>query len=73
MTTVDRQYRLATSEFQRQRKLREQIARADELGSRYLGNANEARERGDIAEAEKLEAKCQFWLDRSNVLRGCGP
>jgi hypothetical protein len=54
-------------------KLRKQIARADELGSRYLGNANEAREGGNIAKAEKLEAKCQYWLDRSHVLRGNGP
>lgn len=57
----------------RNARLREQIARADELGSRYLGNANEAREVGNIAKAEKLEAKCQYWLDRSNVLRGNGP
>lgn len=54
-------------------KLSERIADADARGSRYLADANEAREAGNVAKAEKLEAKCQFWLDRSNNLRGCGP
>ena len=52
--------------------LQEQIIEADERGSKWLGDANEAAERGDTEKAEKLYAKGQFWLDRSNKLRGCG-
>jgi hypothetical protein len=43
---------------------------ADERGSRYLADANEAAERGDHAKAEKLYQKGQFWLDRYNKLAG---
>lgn len=50
--------------------LSEKIAEADERGGRYLADANEAAERGDHAKAEKLYEKGQFWLDRSNKLRG---
>jgi hypothetical protein len=57
----------------RAEKLRERIADADARGNSYLSSANEAREVGNVAKAEKLEAKGQFWLDRSNRLRGCGP
>lgn len=48
----------------------EQIAKADHFASRYLGDANEAAERGEKAKAEKLYTKCQFWLDRLNKLNG---
>lgn len=51
--------------------LNERITNADARGSAYLADANLADERGDKVKAEKLYAKCQFWLDRSNMLRGC--
>lgn len=50
--------------------LAERIADADERGSRYLADANEAAERGDNAKAEKLYEKGQYWLDRYNNLAG---
>lgn len=52
--------------------LSEKIADADARGSKILADANEAAERGDHEKAEKLYAKGQYWLDRSNKLRGCG-
>jgi hypothetical protein len=52
------------------RTLSERIADADDRGGRYLADANEAAERGNKAKAEKLYAKVQYWLDRSNKLRG---
>jgi len=52
--------------------LSEKIAEADERGSNWLSKANEAAERGNHEMAEKLYAKGQYWLDRSNKLRGCG-
>lgn len=50
--------------------LSDKIADADDRGARYLGDANEASERGNQVKAEKLYEKGQFWLDRSNKLRG---
>ena len=50
--------------------LEEKIIEADERGGRYLAEANEAAERGNHEKAEKLYAKGQFWLDRSNKLLG---
>lgn len=50
--------------------LGERLAEADERGSRYLADANEAAERGDTAKAEALYEKGQFWLDRYNKLAG---
>lgn len=50
--------------------LQERLIEADERGSRYLADANEAAERGDTVKAEKLYAKGQFWLDRYNKLAG---
>lgn len=52
--------------------LNERIAIADEKGNNWLAKANEAHEKGQYEKAEKLYAKGQFWLDRSNKLRGCG-
>jgi hypothetical protein len=40
--------------------------------SRYLGNANEAEERGQYVKAERLYAKSQYWRDRYNHLTGNG-
>lgn len=52
--------------------LNEKIAIADERGGHWLALANEAAEQGKTEKAERLYAKGQFWLDRSNKLRGCG-
>lgn len=53
-----------------EKSLSQKIAHADERGSYWLAEANEAAERGDKVKAEKLYEKGQFWLDRSNKLRG---
>ena len=50
--------------------LAERIADADTRGGQYLADANEAAEKGNSVKAEKLYDKVQFWLDRSNKLRG---
>lgn len=50
--------------------LADRIADADARGGRWLADANEAADKGNHAKAEKLYAKGQFWLDRSNKLRG---
>lgn len=52
--------------------LSEKIADADMHGGKWLALGNEAAEAGKHDKAEKLYAKGQFWLDRSNKLRGCG-
>ncbi len=52
------------------KSLSERIADADARGGNYLAMANEAAENGNRAKAEKLYSKGQFWLDRSNKLRG---
>jgi hypothetical protein len=51
---------------------RDKIIKAEEFGSRYLADANEAAERGNHTKAEKLYEKSQYWLDRANNLRGWG-
>lgn len=48
--------------------LSERILEADIKASMYLGNSNEAAERGQHDKAEKLFSKSQFWLDRFNLL-----
>jgi hypothetical protein len=54
------------------RSLNEKIQEADVLAGRYLGNANEAEERGDKEKAAKRYDKAQYWLDRLNKLNGDG-
>lgn len=54
------------------KNLEERIADADDRAARYLGNANEAEENGNMRKAEQLIEKCQYWLDMSNKLRGFG-
>jgi hypothetical protein len=54
------------------RTLAEQIADADERGSRWLAEANAAAERGNYQKAEALYDKASKWLDESNRLRGNG-
>lgn len=50
--------------------LARKIIEADERGGHWLAEANQAAERGQYEKAEKLYDKSQFWLDRSNKLRG---
>lgn len=52
-------------------RIAEKIAEADMRGSDYLARANEQAEKGNKEKAEALYAKGQYWLDRSNKLRGC--
>jgi len=52
------------------KSLSERIADADQRGGHWLAEANEASERGDHKKAEELYEKGQYWLDRSNKLRG---
>jgi hypothetical protein len=54
------------------KSLQEKIIEADERGGRLLADANEAAERGNHTKAEKLYERGQYWLDRSNELRGNG-
>ena len=46
------------------------IIYAEQQGSKWLADGNEAEERGNHAKAEKCFAKAQFWLDRYNRLAG---
>jgi hypothetical protein len=50
--------------------LKDRMIEAEDRGSRYLADANEAAERGEKAKAEKLYAKGQYWLDQYNKLAG---
>lgn len=52
--------------------LAEKIADADERGSFHLAAFNELNEagKGDSAKAQRHLERGQFWLDRSNKLRG---
>lgn len=45
---------------------------ADMQAGRYLGDYNERVERAGYEDrvAERLYAKCQFWLDRYNKITG---
>lgn len=49
---------------------KEKMLQAEERGSRWLADGNEAEERGNRAKAEKCFAKAQYWLDRYNKLAG---
>ena len=49
---------------------REKIIEAEQRGSAWLADGNEAEERGDAEKADKCFAKAQFWLDRYNKLAG---
>lgn len=62
-----KQYDLALAEHE---KLQRRIADADQHGSSWLAKGNEYAEKGNQAKAEQCYAKGQFWLDRSNTLRG---
>jgi hypothetical protein len=43
---------------------------AEERGSFWLAEANEAEEKGNLKKAEKCLQKGQYWLDRANKKRG---
>lgn len=50
--------------------LADRMLDAEVRASRWLADANEARERGDRQRAAECDAKSQFWLDRYNLLAG---
>ncbi|MCL6485660.1 MAG: hypothetical protein I4O49_16080 [Janthinobacterium lividum] len=52
--------------------LAERTLDAEVRASRWLADANDARERGDEKRAAKCDAKSQYWLDRYNLLAGQG-
>lgn len=45
---------------------------AEWRAGKYLGDANEALERGDPVKADRLFQKAQYWHDRANALLGQG-
>ena len=51
-------------------KLREKIADADVRGNEWLRKAKEAEAQGNKALAEECYRRGNYWLDRSNKLRG---
>lgn len=53
-----------------EKTLADKIADADAKGSNWLAKGNEYAERGENEKAEECYRKGQFWLDRSNKLRG---
>lgn len=53
-----------------QKPLNERIADADARGSAWLAKANQLVEAGKKTQAQRCYDKGQFWLDRSNKLRG---
>lgn len=61
---------MSTKPAKPKKTLSERIADADDKGSRWLADANELAERGQTAKAEEYYEKAQYWLDRSNKLRG---
>jgi len=52
--------------------LKDRILDAEVRGSKWLADANQAREKGDLERAAACDAKSQFWLDRFNLLSGRG-
>lgn len=55
-----------------QKSVVERTLDAEVRASKWLADANEAREQGDQTQAAKCDAKSQFWLDRYNLLSGKG-
>ena len=54
------------------RTVHERIVEAEFLASTYLGNSNEAWEKGDLTKRDRLDRLAQKWLDEANRLRGMG-
>lgn len=52
------------------RSTHERMIEAEERGSKWLADGNEAEERGNLKKAEQCYEKSQFWLDRYNALAG---
>ena len=48
----------------------DRIADADQRGNDWLARARDAADRGDQKRAEECYRKGNYWLDRSNKLRG---
>jgi hypothetical protein len=59
-----------TQATQMTKTLQEKIIEANDRGSRFLADANEAAEQGKPEKADRLYQKSQFWLDRYNKLAG---
>ena len=51
---------------------KEKMLDAEALAGKWLGDGNEASERGDKEEAERCYAKAQYGHDRYNKLAGNG-
>ena len=56
--------------MKKKKSLSEKIADADARGGYWLALGNEHSESGRRKQAEKCYDKVQYWLDRSNKLRG---
>lgn len=52
------------------RPLADRILDAEVKASKWLADANKARESGNAEQASVCDAKSQYWLDRYNVLAG---
>lgn len=50
--------------------IHEKAIYAEQQGSHWLAEANEAAERGEHDRAERMYDKSQYWLDRYNRLSG---
>lgn len=53
-----------------EKPIAERIADADARGSAWLAKGNDLAEAGKKKQADRAYQKGQFWLDRSNRLRG---
>jgi hypothetical protein len=53
-----------------EKNVQEKGADADYRGNEWLRKAREAEEKGNQSRADECYRKGQFWLDRSNKLRG---
>lgn len=49
---------------------RDKMIEAEQRGSKWLADGNEAAERGNHQKAERCYEKSQYWLDRYNRLAG---
>jgi hypothetical protein len=54
----------------KKRSIADRVADADMRGSNWLARANALTAEGKYKRAARCHEKGQFWLDRSNKLRG---
>lgn len=47
---------------------KQRMVNAEQLAARYLANANQFAEKGNLEKAERLYAQSQKWLDAYNKL-----